>query len=81
MANDPLARAVGRALAEHRSRSGRTLKQIGDELGVAPASLSNVETGRANPTLARLARIAEAYGATLVIEVIEAWPREKNAHA
>lgn len=72
-----LAEAVGRALAEHRGRSGRSLKQIGDELGVAAASLSNIERGRDNPTLGRLERIAEAYGASLSIgleEVVDGTP-------
>src|SRR3954454_22712136 len=50
---------------ELRKRKGWTLEQLSAACGVSRSMLSEVENGRANPTVAVAHRIATAFGMTL----------------
>nr|WP_183590623.1 TetR family transcriptional regulator [Nocardioides soli] len=53
---------VGAAVRRARVAKGLSLRRLAAELGVSPATLSALETGRAPVTVARLQRIAELVG-------------------
>ena len=77
-ATDPdgtLAEAVGRLFAASREASGRSRRALAQELGIADTTLLEIEHGRANPTLARLAALANGYGLELIID---ARPRRRS---
>lgn len=57
MADTPMKRA--------RLAKGMTLRELSDITGLSPAFLSEVETGKANPTLDSLRRIAKGLGLSL----------------
>jgi transcriptional regulator with XRE-family HTH domain len=56
---------LGARLRSMRRGAGRTLKEIAGKVGFTEAYLSQVETGRTNPSLASLKRIAAGYGMSL----------------
>lgn len=55
-----LAARVATLLVE--ARGPRTRRDLAAEIGVAPATLADLELGHANPTLAYLEAVGEAYG-------------------
>lgn len=61
--------AVGRRLCDRvrelRRKKGWTLEQTSAACGVSRSMLSEIERGRANPTLAVACRIAQAFGLSL----------------
>lgn len=57
---------LGSRLRASRRAQGHTLKTLAPKTGFTEAYLSQVETGRASPTLASLKRIAGAYGLSMV---------------
>jgi transcriptional regulator with XRE-family HTH domain len=57
---------LGARLRTSRRMQGHTLKTLAQKTGFTEAYLSQVETGRASPTLASLKRIASAYGLSMV---------------
>lgn len=59
---------VGDALAA--ARAGRPLRDVAAELGGSHVPLVELEQGRANPTLERLARVAHAYGGHFEVEFV-----------
>ncbi|MFD8597189.1 helix-turn-helix domain-containing protein [Kitasatospora sp. NPDC059646] len=61
---DPLA-AMGPRLRAARERHGATLTGVCRATGIAPSTLSRIETGRRRPTLEVLVRLAKAYGVSL----------------
>lgn len=73
--------AIGRALCDRvrelRRKRGWTLEEMGAACGVSRSMLSEVERGRANPTLAVAWRIARAFGMSLgdLVEAPAATPR------
>lgn len=56
---------IGDRLRELRVRKGMTQRLMALELGMAPAQLSNIETGRKVPRVATLKRFAFVFGVTL----------------
>lgn len=61
---DTLA-AMGPRLRITREQCGATLTGVSRATGIAPSTLSRIETGRRRPTLEVLLRLAKAYGASL----------------
>jgi transcriptional regulator with XRE-family HTH domain len=61
----PLAEQAGRLLSQFREKAGHSRREMAREIGVADTTLLHLELGRANPTLARLERVAKAYGIRL----------------
>jgi AcrR family transcriptional regulator len=54
--------ALGRRLREERERRGLTLRALARQIGVSPATLSHIETGKTRANDARLENIADALG-------------------
>ena len=67
--------AIGRMLCDRvrelRRKKGWTLEQTSAACGVSRSMLSEIERGRANPTLAVAFRIAQAFGMSLA-DLVEA---------
>lgn len=57
-----LARRVGEALEARRAELGLSRRALAERAGVSNVSLLELEHGLANPTLARLERVAADYG-------------------
>ncbi|MFJ4716547.1 helix-turn-helix domain-containing protein [Streptomyces sp. NPDC088785] len=57
--------ALGPRLRAARERHGATLAAVGCATGLAPSTLSRIETGRRPPTLETLLRLAKAYDVSL----------------
>ena len=51
-------------------RGTRSLRAVAAELGIRHGALIYVERGEDNPTLARLARIADAYGCEVEVRLV-----------
>jgi transcriptional regulator with XRE-family HTH domain len=60
-----VASQVCRRVGELRKRKGWTLEEMSAACGVSRSMLSEIERGRANPTLAVAYRIAQAFGMSL----------------
>lgn len=58
--------ALGAAIRELRSKSGRTQEEVAHDAGVTVAHLSGIERGYANPKWGTVERIADALGVSLV---------------
>lgn len=59
-----VAEQVGAAVRARRRSLGLTLEAVGRRTGLSKSFLSQVESGRTNPTLGTLTRLALALGAT-----------------
>ena len=56
-------KTLGEKLLALRSASGRTLKEVSDELGLADGHLASIETGKiSNPRASVVAALADYYG-------------------
>ena len=49
---------MGERLREARRAAGLSLRELADRLGVSPSLISQIETGRANPSVSTLYAIA-----------------------
>lgn len=67
--NDDLG--LGTRLRELRERQALSLRSLAERAGVSESFVSQVERGRANPSVASLRRLAEALGAS-VADLFEA---------
>lgn len=74
--NEPQA-ALGAAIRELRTKSGRTQEAVAQDAGITVAHLSGIERGYANPKWATVERIAGALDASL-IDVARATERHKQ---
>jgi transcriptional regulator with XRE-family HTH domain len=63
-----LAEQFGRILVE--ARGERSLRGLANELGLSRATLSELEKGEANPTLAYIEAMAERYGVKVAMVVV-----------
>ena len=61
-ATDPLLRRLGRTVQDQRKRQGWTLRELARRSALSERFLGEVERGRANPSVLRLAGIAGALG-------------------
>jgi transcriptional regulator with XRE-family HTH domain len=59
-----VARALGDALRSRREGLGLSLRAAGERAGISPAHLSEVERGRKEPSLAKLAALSRALETT-----------------
>jgi len=75
---EQLARHLGRNVRALRERRNLTQQQLSKRSGVPRATLANVESGGANPTLSVLARVADALEVSL--EELVAPPRAALRH-
>jgi transcriptional regulator with XRE-family HTH domain len=56
--DDPLVKALGRAVLKIRAERGLTQTQLGSKAEIHPTWISHIESGRVNPTFMNLARIS-----------------------
>ena len=83
MSENAISREFGNRVAVMRRTHKITLDQLAERSGVSRSMLSQIERGKANPTLTVAARIADAFGLSLIhlieedirpslIEIVEA---------
>lgn len=64
-ADDALTRTVGARIREAREASGTTLRSLAGMVGVSPGMLSQIETGRARPSVGTLWALVSELGLSL----------------
>ena len=64
-ADDGVGAVLCRRVRELRNKKGWTLEEMSAACAVSRSMLSEIERGRANPTLAVAYRIAQAFGMSL----------------
>ncbi len=70
----PTDASLGAQVRQARTATGMSLRGLARQLGVSPATLSQIETGRTGLSVHRLSRIAEALGITVpkILDVVVA---------
>lgn len=63
------AQEIGHAIKKRRHFLGVDQKSLGELSGVSLHTLSDVESGKGNPTVAVLTKITEVLGMDLVVRV------------
>ncbi len=56
------------ALIKARNEAGMTQQQLSDRVGMDQAVLSRIETGKANPSINTLQKLAKGLGKKLIID-------------
>ncbi len=62
---EPLAEPVGAGLRKHRQDAGMSLRALAREVGVSPSLISQIEHGKATPSVATLYAIVSQLGISL----------------
>src|SRR5215475_1321499 len=62
---EPLAEPVGEGLRKHRQEAGMSLRALAREVGVSPSLISQIEHGKATPSVATLYAIVSTLGVSL----------------
>ncbi len=62
---------VGYKLTEARCAQGMTQKELAEKTGIYQADISNIERGRANPSVQTLQRLAEGMGMKVEVEFVD----------
>lgn len=62
---EPLAGPVGEGLRKHRQEAGMSLRALAREVGVSPSLISQIEHGKATPSVATLYAIVSELGISL----------------
>ena len=60
--------SVMQAMIDARKSTGLTQKQLSEKTGITQADISNLESGKANPSLRTLQRLASGMGMKVKIE-------------
>jgi uncharacterized protein len=63
----PMSSSYGSLVREARERAGLTAHELATTAGVAASTVTRIEKGQMNPTVAMLERLLDAAGADLVI--------------
>lgn len=61
--------AIIRALLDARVNEGLTQKQLAEKLGTKQSAIARLESGRANPSIRFLKRVADALGRDFRIQI------------
>src|SRR6201994_4713788 len=77
---EALAEPVGAGLRKHREEAGMSLRALAREVGVSPSLISQIEHGKATPSVATLYAIVSELGVSLD-ELFFAQPRGAAAVA
>ena len=72
------ARVVGKLISERRKRVGLDQRSLAEIAGVSIHALSDVETGKGNPTLKVLTALGDSLGMELSLQVRTAPPPEEG---
>src|ERR1700759_353434 len=62
---EPLAEPVGEGLRQHRQEAGMSLRALARKVGVSPSLISQIEHGKATPSVATLYAIVSELGISL----------------
>src|SRR6201999_4283316 len=62
---EALAEPVGEGLRKHRQEAGMSLRALAREIGVSPSLISQIEHGKATPSVATLYAIVSELGISL----------------
>src|ERR1700759_2104086 len=62
---EQLAEPVGEGLRKHRQEAGMSLRALAREVGVSPSLISQIEHGKATPSVATLYAIVSELGISL----------------
>lgn len=62
-----IAQQAGNLIREARKQKGLTQKELGDKLGIGESRVSKYESGKHNPTLATLQKIADILSVEIVL--------------
>lgn len=62
---EPLAEPVGEGLRKHRQEAGMSLRALARKVGVSPSLISQIEHGKATPSVATLYAIVSELGISL----------------
>ena len=65
--NDNMAR-IGRAIAERRKALGISVRALGERTGVNYTTLSLIENGKLNASIATLTKITDELGLTIEVK-------------
>ena len=65
MAINEIGANLGRRINEMRKKKGLTLKDVADRIHVTASFISQLESGKANPSLSTLKGIADLFGVTI----------------
>ena len=64
--------SIVQAMLDARKNAGLTQKDLAARTGIAQADISKLESGRANPSLRTLQRLADGMGMKLKLEFVPA---------
>lgn len=73
--------SVGRALRERRIANGVSIRELAGEAGVSASLVSQIETGKINPSVGRLLSLVNALGLSLDELFVEVEQRDGDAAA
>src|SRR3954447_19544439 len=62
---ESLAEPVGEGLRKHRTEAGMSLRELARKVGVSPSLISQIEHGKATPSVATLYAIVSELGISL----------------
>ncbi|MVM36532.1 helix-turn-helix domain-containing protein [Spirosoma sp. HMF3257] len=66
---EDIKQKVGQQIREARKAKGLTQKELGEKLGVGESAVNKYETGKVNPSVDTLHKIAIVLGAALDISL------------
>ncbi len=62
---DEISQRTGRAVKQRRETAGLSLRMLAARSGISASMISDIERGAKSPTVATIARLAEALGVSL----------------
>ncbi|CAM3935109.1 helix-turn-helix domain-containing protein [Arcobacter cloacae] len=67
---EPTVNKIGRIIKKRRKELNLELKDLQDYSGINYASISDIENGKANPTIKTLEKLLDVLGMQINIEVV-----------
>lgn len=67
---EPTANKIGKIIKKRRKELNLELKDLQDYSGINYASISDIENGKANPTIKTLEKLLDVLGMEINIEVV-----------
>jgi transcriptional regulator with XRE-family HTH domain len=67
---EPTANKIGKIIKKRRKELNLELKDLQDYSGINYASISDIENGKANPTIKTLEKLLDVLGMQINIEVV-----------
>lgn len=76
---DWLYGAIGRRIREARLQAGMTQAALGDAVGLARTSMTNIESGNQQPTIHALWRMSDALRVS-PCDLLPEWPKRSSSN-